>query len=943
MDLLLSPIIEDLMCIDTIGLAQKKANNFIRKNNWFYNAIELDKSNVLGQKQINDWIVNLKRKNFTTKKVNLVPAPKNSQWSYKGNKWEPLEKVNLRILADVGYRDQTFGIAVLMTLANMVETLQGPSFLPGIEAKKYGVKSYGNRLLCHWFKESETYKANFSLGSSQIYKKYFDDFEKFIERPITICDLNVSLGINAEDLVILSFDIKDFFNNINIRILIKKINNLIDKHREMKTDNSSYLSTVEKILTFEVDLKNTDNKKILDIEKNYILGLPQGYAASGFLSNVYMLDFDNEIEERIAENISGDFEILDYIRYVDDIRIVVKKNKEKNSEKISEEIEKEINSYFSTEYKYHDGRDNRFLKINSDKIEYTTYNNYKNISNSHKSLQVIQRKLSTAPDYETLEEILSSLENMIEISKIVTDKKKESSFSFFEKDITKNNFKDIKVESIQKFAGYRLYKSIILKNNLVNSQELSNVSLDIYEKKLINEREKYIDRLMNLFLDNPALFQFLRYALDLLPDRDLVRKIFRVLNSVDRNNKKSLYISYFVKMDIFTASITYIGYSKKNNYDQKKLKEFRREIAILAKETLSDKEIPVYLKNAALLVILSFDHSILFCSKNLILTGDIKKLVDVVLNCEKETEINEKDFVYYLLNYQIKKDLVYLVNTLNKLYSDNLNLFYNFLDLVWDYDLELVTKLFKEESFKLELTEKIREKYYISKDIVLVNGGNYSFLDIISNKNPFKDENAILSLLEKLLYNEDFLFEISRGNVNFANLKIKVSNWEKLSNPKYARKNIIIEITENKGSKFIFPSWCMNREDKISYFLGALLRSALASRVDYLSNKSNNTKVGYKGLDNNNYVKRISLNNFRDNINNNEAPITNEVMELLFSLLWYPGLYIPKDAQNYFGDILRIKREIINILKEREEYYCTNSELPGYVYKMKKVVNKKIK
>ncbi|MDC6269277.1 reverse transcriptase domain-containing protein [Lysinibacillus fusiformis] len=942
MDLLLKPNISDLTRLETISLAQKKANNFIRKNNWFCDPIELDKNNIMGEQQVINWTSTLKKTSFKTQKFSLVLAPKSNEWRYREGVWKPIEDAKLRVLADVSYRDQTFGIAALMTLANIVETFQGPSFLPGLEAKKYGVKSYGNRLLCHWVNENEVFKANFSLGSNQLYKKYFDDFESFMERPTAICDLNVSLGVNDEDLVILSFDIKDFFNNIDIDVLLEKVKYLLNKSQETDVGYDDYLSKLKKILTFEVNGVKKTNKAILDLLDDYTVGLPQGYAASGFFSNVYMLDFDNEIEEVLGKAFLEDFEIIDYVRYVDDIRIVVKKKKKINMKKISELVGEEINKYFLN---YGNKVNNlKALKINPDKTDFTTYKNYKNISNGHKNLRAIQTKLSSAPDYETLGEILNSLENIIEISKLSSKKNFEKDFSVFNIDFNKNHFEDIKAESIQKFAGYRLYKSVLLKHKLIDNQGEENLSLKLYEKRVMDERKKYVEKLVNLFLKNPSLFQFLRYSLDLIPDRNLVKKIFDILNSVDKNNKKDVYISYFVKMDIFMASITSIGYSKKNDYDPIILQEFRKEIVTLAIETLNNKEIPTYLKNSAVLTILSFNNSMSLCNKNWMLEGNIKNLVEITLNEDIKSEKKKDYFVYYLLNYQLNKDLDYLVKTLNKLFSNDGDDAYDFLKLIGNYDFDTVYNLFKEENLVIELKSKIKEQYYIPNSIKLVNQGSYRFADIIANKNLFKDENAILSLLENILFNEKVLLKISEGQVDFNNLKIKVNNWKKLSNPKYARKNINIEITSDINSRFEFPEWCKNSEEKVSYFLGALLRSALSSRLDYLSNKSNiDNRIGYMGISNTRHIKKISLNHFRDNINNNELPITNEVMELLFSLLWYPGLYIPIDRPNYFGDTAKIKREIINLLNERELLYCVNSDLPGYVYKLKKVVNKKSK
>lgn len=60
-------------------------------------------------------------------------------------------------------------------------------------------------------------------------------------------------------------------------------------------------------------------------QKQLALGLPQGLVASGFLANAYLVRLDRELRQASAQglNISDDVRLLDYCRYVDDMRLVV--------------------------------------------------------------------------------------------------------------------------------------------------------------------------------------------------------------------------------------------------------------------------------------------------------------------------------------------------------------------------------------------------------------------------------------------------------------------------------------------------------------------------------------------------------------------------------------------------------------------------------------------
>jgi hypothetical protein len=55
------------------------------------------------------------------------------------------------------------------------------------------------------------------------------------------------------------------------------------------------------------------------------LGLPQGLVASGFFANAYLVGFNRAIHQAAKDGVmlEGGVKVLDYSRYVDDIRIVV--------------------------------------------------------------------------------------------------------------------------------------------------------------------------------------------------------------------------------------------------------------------------------------------------------------------------------------------------------------------------------------------------------------------------------------------------------------------------------------------------------------------------------------------------------------------------------------------------------------------------------------------
>lgn len=107
-----------------------------------------------------------------------------------------------------------------------------------------------------------------------------------------------------------------------------KLNNLKDTYRDKKEFNSKELALKKE------DFKKLKGKYIKTNRKK--LGIPQGSAISGVLSNVHMIEFD----QRISDIISSDGI---YMRYSDDFIIIVPKNEKNEFKKIKEYVHNVVN------------------------------------------------------------------------------------------------------------------------------------------------------------------------------------------------------------------------------------------------------------------------------------------------------------------------------------------------------------------------------------------------------------------------------------------------------------------------------------------------------------------------------------------------------------------------------------------------------------------------
>ena len=177
---------------DTVVLAQawKKAHTYIRRHNWYADTLELDCSAVDLDNKLAEWAAALSDRSYRPAPAWLVPAPKNAAWVFnpllKGG-WGPKETGSppvLRPLAHLGIREQTVATALMLCLADCVESAQGNPASAPEKALANDVFSYGNRLYCNWTNGGR--RARFSWGNANTYSRYFQDYQQFVARPAAV-------------------------------------------------------------------------------------------------------------------------------------------------------------------------------------------------------------------------------------------------------------------------------------------------------------------------------------------------------------------------------------------------------------------------------------------------------------------------------------------------------------------------------------------------------------------------------------------------------------------------------------------------------------------------------------------------------------------------------------------------------------------------------------
>lgn len=401
----LCPQIEVLQDEVVLAQAWKKSHTFIRRYNWYADMLELDASAVCLSNNLAAWSDAIASGVYETSEAWLVPAPKNGLWHFKSEAdggWQPKVSENeptvLRPLAHIGIREQTVATAVMLCLADCLETAQGDTALSAERAAQNRVFSYGNRLFCNWSNNHTL--ASFSWGNSNTYSRYFQDYQKYVERPLTSAK---SAEVDDDESVfVVTLDLSAFFDNIDIKLLIQKMREEYQQFYEktgddVKPSDEGFWKMAEKALSFEWRAEDQELGSLFRDNK-LPRGLPQGLVSSGFFANAYLLSFDREVGRFIDRRPpKKSFRVHDYCRYVDDLKLVVSVDKDEDTPYNLEELGDEICDWIQSLLRKHTKPDDKpqgYLRLNAKKTQLETVVELGTESATGARMKTLQHQLS---------------------------------------------------------------------------------------------------------------------------------------------------------------------------------------------------------------------------------------------------------------------------------------------------------------------------------------------------------------------------------------------------------------------------------------------------------------------------------------------------------------------------------------------------------------------
>jgi hypothetical protein len=226
---------------------------------------------------------------------------------------------------------------------------------------------------------------------------------------------------------VVSLDIKSFFDKVDRSALLSELQWLESEHRTVHdlpprlTSDELFWERAARVFDWHwrendhlhVELVGGDDQGRLDV------GLPQGLVASGFLANAYLVRFDRELHQAAAQTayIGDEVRLLDYCRYVDDMRLVVEARSGQGG--LSQAaVLAGAKDYVSKALQTHCERieAQKALELSPSKCVVTSYRAISGQSNMSALMEMLNAELSGTFDLESLTQAAGGLDGLLSMS-----------------------------------------------------------------------------------------------------------------------------------------------------------------------------------------------------------------------------------------------------------------------------------------------------------------------------------------------------------------------------------------------------------------------------------------------------------------------------------------------------------------------------------------------
>ena len=915
----LKPDLELLRQEYVLVQAWKKTANYIRYHNWFSDTLELDWTTVnLPEfiKEIEDLLESPDQ--WKSVPLRLVPAPKSQRWQVleKSGEWMPKEKgaagAPLRPLAHVRLRDQVVATALMLCLANRVETEQGDprNSILNPESRE-DVSSYGNRLFCDMVNGELRHR----WGSTKLYRSYFQDYRSFISRPSKVAE-TVKKN-NGQRVFIVESDLSQFYDRVRPEQLAGAFRSF-----QRVDDDPIFFDFAEKVLDWGWDSRDSADAAAYATESGLEdfsqVALPQGLVPAGFFANVVLISFDERLRSCFGEEVVPGIRLEDACRYVDDLRLVVTTDLTADQCQIA--IAQWLQCLLQDE--------SPGLRISKCKTKAAEFEGSdRPFVRQGTKMERIQSGVSGGFDAIAGAEILDAVQGLMRTQEALSRGSVEGGWQF-------SPIPDVRDQTVARFSAGRFrstYRSIrpLLEAGLpVNGTEESETESDQSprvnkppsQEDLDEDARAFSLSLIERWVEDPSNVRLLRIGLDIWPDAQVLQAVLGLLRPFTeprRLRKGPRRVAWYCLSEILRAGATETGLVNDEESLPAKvdLQRYRETLRDEAKRLirLPAANIPWYLRQQALLFLATFDPA----STPVIHPGrskELRKYRRLILFLRGEnTRLDSHDFgTLAVLTRRGFSD----ADATTKLVKESLTLPRKREIAVRDpsFALELSKNV---NGFFDDLPAQIREDLCIKTDVAIDNLQNLSEIVLTGGAaGPLRNELTLLRFTAVLLdrLEESSNFEVLTPSQVLLKLDMntKVANVEEV-------KLLTSRISDS--SLYRPPDWCMPN-DRWRFQLGFLLRFILSRQPDFTSFVrpeywKERIEV-YRPVRSHWYQRIFGLFNGQQAFGDDWLPISDWLERFLLALLHWPGCRIPKDFDWVGSGIAETREKIEGRIQDLE-------------------------
>ena len=864
--------------------AWKKTVAHLRAHNWFADTLEIDRASV----ELPRFLQGVARRlsdpgGFETRPLRLVPAPKSHRWTFSANddegSWTPEGDPQgpgprMRPLAHVDLGDQVAATAIMLCLADRVESQQGdPTGSPTHAAHRRRVLSYGNRLLC----DVQGDDLRHRWGSRALYRGFFEDYRTFVARPAAAGE---SVAGDGERIVIVQSDLRNFYDRVRPALLAEKVRAL-----RRRGEPREFFDLAEKVLSWRWDPRDEASveayEKREEIPGFTDVALPQGLASAGFFANVVLLGFDSRLRDSVSTEVFPGAYLEDVARYVDDLRIVLRLG---SPERDLADIERETSTWLGSLL-----TDEPALMVSTEKTyaaDFGVQGDRPTVRQGDR-MRRIQSAVSGGFDIAGGEAILEAVRGLMQTQRHHPQQPVDATGWAL------SPVADVPDATVARFAAGRFRQAYRwLRPLFEDSGSSFGDPADARVRtrgELDNDAEVFAAGLIQTWVEDPSNIRLLRVALDMWPSASTVKRILDLLMPyVERaNDDEAHQVARYCLAELLRAGATETGLVEDAEALPLRIDEYRDALQVVAEQIVEHEgtELPWYLRQQALLLLAARGSSHDGPARRDRETSHYAALLRFL--SDPGSASSPADFATYSVlarrSFVPSRAAQMIVSHLDR----------PRLKKIAEADPALAIELVAIDP---ELESLLPD--YMRRDLCLIDilpRGSTSLADLVlGGENPLRDELALLQFATQVL---EILRRGQSGTVAPVDLQVAIRERDPWRIREGDFELRLHHRRRLESSIYSPPSWCPD-DERWRFQLGYLLRFILTGSVDFTVPVRpppwrESRGDSYRPAPMPWRMRRYGFFNSHEAFGDRWLPITEWTTELLLDLLAWPGARRP--------------------------------------------------